>query len=336
MERYEQIYINNYKMFSLLERAAWASTFLLLDRFDENELKSTLMNSVIDNVVTYHDYLWQKYSHLSKKFHLNIEEKTKLELEKTAFFPEANMKISLILSFIYNSELLLEILTDTFHSQLQGMVILTIELLKVLLRLRLLWINGGGIVARDKIPSRDKNLDKKENENEVDQLEEMNNQHYADGRKKRPNLLLLLRSLKKSKEMITERDINHSTAPDFYIILGELLWIFKPLIYLYQLHKHGKDSWTPWLMALLVELCRMGCIHKKKLNLIEKKEVNQRNIAVLLFVLRSPFYETLTNSALTNYMGNKLNVQGLSALMNMVTKLINIYRKRYFNIAGSK
>jgi peroxin-16 len=41
-------------------------------------------------------------------------------------------------------------------------------------------------------------------------------------------------------------------------LLGEVVHIFRPLVYVLLIRKFGIKSWTPWLVSLAVELMSLG------------------------------------------------------------------------------
>ena len=43
-------------------------------------------------------------------------------------------------------------------------------------------------------------------------------------------------------------------------VLGEVVHIFRPLVYVLLIRKFGIRSWTPWLVSLAVELTSLGLL----------------------------------------------------------------------------
>lgn len=42
------------------------------------------------------------------------------------------------------------------------------------------------------------------------------------------------------------------------LLVGEVVHIFRPLVYVLLIRKFGIKSWTPWLVSLAVELTSLG------------------------------------------------------------------------------
>jgi peroxin-16 len=53
------------------------------------------------------------------------------------------------------------------------------------------------------------------------------------------------------------------------VLLGEVVHIFRPLLYVLLIRKFGIKSWTPWLVSLAVELTSLG-IHSHATDLNHK------------------------------------------------------------------
>lgn len=43
-------------------------------------------------------------------------------------------------------------------------------------------------------------------------------------------------------------------------VLGEVLYILRPLIYVLSIRKYGVHSWIPWLLSLTVDVTGMGIL----------------------------------------------------------------------------
>jgi len=138
-----------------------------------------------------------------------------------------------------------------------------------------------------------------------------------------------------------ERDVKQPTEVDLFIIFGELLWILRPLIYLYLLYKNGKHSWWPWIISGLIDLTSIRCSQNKKLNKAESKEMMHRKLQLLFYLIRSPFFETVFEGERATATTTKLadvsrKIPGISTILAVAIEFLKMYRTRYFYTAGSK
>lgn len=143
--------------------------------------------------------------------------------------------------------------------------------------------------------------------------------------------------------------------------LGELLWIARPLVYLGLIFRHGKQSWTPWIVSLLVDLLSHYCSSSEPKALpssssspssrrsssssssaffsptsrstpVEQDELVRRLGLWLLYLLRSPFVEAVRSSSIVSR-GTSLPV--ISSITSFAGRLLDSYRQFYFYISGT-
>jgi hypothetical protein len=55
--------------------------------------------------------------------------------------------------------------------------------------------------------------------------------------------------------------------------------------------KHGKKSWKPWFISLLLDLASRGCSWDADLNEGETQEMYRRGFLWFFYLIRSPFFE---------------------------------------------
>jgi len=185
-----------------MEKAAWMMTFLLPDRFGENELKTTAFNTALEMITSYHDYVWLKYSLLLKRQKVTVDPPVRTQLEKAPYFPDSHMKIAAMLTLIEHAELLCEILVTRLEDKYRRLcnstwvVIAIIEITKCVLRLKLLYLGGGSILAHRGLPSRSV-------ENEVPEGDVVIDANYNTKYvRPRPNLMDYSRESEKKKKKI--------------------------------------------------------------------------------------------------------------------------------------
>ena len=81
---------------------------------------------------------------------------------------------------------------------------------------------------------------------------------------------------------------------------AETLYICRPLLQLAAAGSCGPDSWPAWLLPLLADLTSQG-LHEDPAQPLahpERAELYSRRLQLLLYLLRSPFYERHTRERL--------------------------------------
>jgi hypothetical protein len=266
-----------------------------------------------------------------------------------------NTGIHLILGLINESELLLELfahaLQETFETatavtsrpilralvtRLRGTVILFVELVKASLRLVLLWRNGGRTLTQMAIPSREDTIALSGVSNDGDEDDE-------DATGSSIPIPTLPPHMRPRYERFTLDRIAEvkrratPTAPTGDSILGEIMWILRPVIYVFLRIRYGR-TWTPWITSFLIDVISQRLSKRDNLSEPEKDELSRRRSILLLYVLRSPFYEVIQQlfSPATNFAYHALGrIPGMQVAWDFISELLTVYRNRYFYLAGS-
>ncbi|XP_069888607.1 peroxisomal biogenesis factor 16 isoform X2 [Dipodomys merriami] len=79
--------------------------------------------------------------------------------------------------------------------------------------------------------------------------------------------------------------------------IAESLYITRPLLHLLSLGVWGQRSWTPWLLSGVVDVTSLSLLSDRKgLTRRERLELRRRTIALLYYLLRSPFYDRFSEA----------------------------------------
>jgi hypothetical protein len=258
--------------------------------------------------------------------------------------------IHFLLALINESELMMELMAHEFGgalmdsevvtknrflsgiaSRMRGMVILAIESLKALLRLVLLWRNGGRLLTTMAIPSREDAIALSSRPGEATEDEDGLPIPTMPVTHTRPYERFTLDQFLDVKRRVSP------TTPTTRSTFGELLWILRPVIYLLLKFRYGR-TWTPWMLSLVVEYFSIRLSTRPNLNDSENAEISRRRSLLLLYILRSPFFELLSQlfSPLGTMAYNAISkIPGLQTAADFLTEILTVYRTRYFYLAGS-
>ncbi|KAG5538496.1 hypothetical protein RHGRI_019168 [Rhododendron griersonianum] len=93
-------------------------------------------------------------------------------------------------------------------------------------------------------------------------------------------------------------------------VMGEVMFITRPLIYVLLIRKYGIRSWFPWCISLAIDVTGMGILssvtmsrHGRKdqqlhLSDQEKDELRRRKLLWALYLMRDPFFDKYTRKKL--------------------------------------
>ena len=85
----------------------------------------------------------------------------------------------------------------------------------------------------------------------------------------------------------------HSTPLDGRRALGEMLFTLRPVAYVAMIVRFGRKSWTPWLLSLAIDLLSRSFSRRNmaSVNRHERAELMARQLNLLYYFLRSPFFD---------------------------------------------
>lgn len=91
-----------------------------------------------------------------------------------------------------------------------------------------------------------------------------------------------------------ELDISKERSLPVNALLGELLHVTRPLCHLATRGVFGGSSWVPWLTSLTMDVTSLYLHSNYTLHPMEAKELSRRQMGLLIYLVRSPFYDRAT------------------------------------------
>ncbi|XP_068245999.1 peroxisomal membrane protein PEX16 [Palaemon carinicauda] len=92
-------------------------------------------------------------------------------------------------------------------------------------------------------------------------------------------------------------------------LIAEVIHILRPLSHLSSLYVFGKQSWTPWLLSLGLDLASLKLYDDTKLTKLEKAEIIHRRIGLVYYLVRSPAFHSVTHKRIERFLssvGNRI------------------------------
>lgn len=112
---------------------------------------------------------------------------------------------------------------------------------------------------------------------------------------------LQYRSFKLNEEIET---MQKSQVPKI-LLQAEYLYIAKPIIHLASIGVFGERSWKQYVVALAIDMASIN-IYRKNRHLMSKQQqliLSHRCVNLLLYLMRTPFYEKFTQTRLERILG---------------------------------
>ncbi|CAD8058592.1 unnamed protein product [Paramecium sonneborni] len=141
-----------------------------------------------------------------------------------------------------------------------------------------------------------------------DPIPKFNLGYYDVVQDKQTSLLTMLPIPNDIKQKDYESKLNQ-----FRIKIGEILHLFRPIIYCSLILKYGGDSYTPYVISFFIDIIRF--LIEFQIKIYRKSQKEELKIrakeATICYILRNPFYSTIVKQIiLNNTIGKLLNQQG--------------------------
>ncbi|GMH22496.1 hypothetical protein Nepgr_024339 [Nepenthes gracilis] len=143
--------------------------------------------------------------------------------------------------------------------------------------------------------------------------------------------------------MLSEKGLQGSL-----FVMGEMLFILRPLIYVLFIRKYGTKSWIPWFVSLAVDFIGMGALSQATkpqqeakeleqihLSSVEKDELSRRKVLWALYVMRDPFFCKYIRQRLESTQKALEPVPLMGLLAEKIIELILGAQTRYTYMSGS-
>lgn len=119
------------------------------------------------------------------------------------------------------------------------------------------------------------------------------------------------------------------------ILAAEVLYVVKPVAHLCSMMLFGQKDWKPWLLALAMDLSSLQLYKNQRtgqtLSRRQRLELSRRTITLLLYLLRSPFYEQHSNDRLQALLhGLSANVPLARFLCTPIAQYLPQWQDTYF------
>lgn len=153
----------------------------------------------------------------------------------------------------------------------------------------------------------------------------------------------VIRSLKNSPKL-SERDwkplsrvVPMTESMRRKLFFTELLYIVKPLLHLGSAYNFGLDAWQPFLLALSIDATCSAVLYQNRSCLLrqDKLEATRRTIMLLMYLLKSPFYEQHTRMRLEKVLLTLCNYRLLKLVCNPLREYIPYWQQTYFYLWSS-
>ncbi|KAI8592423.1 peroxisome membrane protein [Geranomyces variabilis] len=355
--KYEDFVLHNAPQISGLESGLRSLTYILPGRFQDADMASEAIFATVNLVSLYHDTilshaaLRQQPETPSSKF--NRYTRYMLRGGGAAGGASAGpyRRIAYTLTIVQMFEVLME-MAATKLGGLKGKsrAVLSIEIVKVLCRTALFRLSQNRMTMHATVPERDYDLATVEPPSavpesttwtgkrtgkehiQVDQITKQDKGGYDHAVQ-----YLLSKALTESAK--TPMDLLRAMSGRR--VLGEWMFILRPLIFVLARRKLGGMSYKPWLISLAMELYSLSTSldlrtlsFRPSLTMLERDEYKRRFWLLLYYLLRNPFYTHWTRARMNAFVDSAGRRPLISLFAGILRDYQPLWEKWHFYTSG--
>ncbi|KAK2588126.1 hypothetical protein KPH14_004179 [Odynerus spinipes] len=317
---YKQWVLSNPQLLADMESTVRCFSYFTAGRFNNSTLASELIYSMPNLFILFNDLLISSGKYMDLKI------------------PKLQLKVKIWLTVLEYTEALFEVSAHRIWGKSgKWFIIVSIQILKAAMRLLLVHVYKENIVKNPSIAPL--------NREKISEICDRNVPIKEGFQLKRSGIVV--RSIRTSRSVRTRvwapipsmrdenQNVNNPYVSKRIVKLAETLYIIKPLIHLGCLSTSGKMSWQPWFLSLIIDLSSLQLFqHYGKaapLNKEEWEEIYRRRLSLLLYILRSPFYDKYSRVkiiAMLKILSAKVPLARL--LMEPIEKYLPHWQQMYF------
>lgn len=288
IEPYRKWIMENPQLLSELESTIQCLPYFTAGRFNNSTLAWELLYSLSNLIVLFNDLLMCS----GKRVHMQ--------------FSRFESRIKVWLTVVEYTEALFEISAKKLWGQSgKWSIIAIVQIFKTVLRLLLVHLHKERVTKSPPIQPLDREKLKQPGAQEREQGHESGDRQ-GFMLKRSGTVVRSIRasaaaagSLRAWEPLSSGADEPRDRSPsERNLILAESLYVAKPLFHLGCMSLTGEKRWPPWLLSLAIDLLSLKIVSEEAKNMsfseAEKKEIFRRRLALLLYILKSPFYDKYT------------------------------------------
>ncbi|KAK9696803.1 hypothetical protein K7432_012270 [Basidiobolus ranarum] len=355
-EKYEAFILKNASQVSGIESFLRSLTYVLPGRFNDSEFASEALFSFINLLGLYHDKILVK---AASNHYQETGEKPPTPGNFNRYIrylyrsSDNYRRVSLVLTILQYTEVLLEMsVQKKWGKNKKWNIILYIEGVKAALRFSLVQMSGNRTLISPPHPEREvdpstMHPDKKPTKiptwtgTRTGQNHPVINTIISD---KMGNLRVTDYVLSKVLDIESaKKPLDLVRALAGWGNVGEMLFIIRPLFYVFLVRKYGNQSWKPWVLSLLLEYASQNSTQhhwdthggKRATSSLEQEEHKRRQWLMLFYLLRNPFYEKFTKPQIQDLCKSTSKRPIISLFSGVLQDYMPLWENVYFYTSGS-
>eukprot|EP00158_Paraphelidium_tribonemae_P005098 Partr_v1_DN27158_c1_g1_i7_m16153 putative peroxisomal membrane protein len=227
-------------------------------------------------------------------------------------------------------QVFLEMSVRKFRGASRWRLIIAIETVKLLIRLRMFALSGNRmLLGSSSVPERDQSGDIGDS-NAASGVEDLLSSPTLTS--KDISRFLESRALAADFQFDPLNLVRPLLAPS--LRTAEFLVIIKPLLYALLFHRYGRGSWTPWMLALAVDSISLHLYNSyssaSNWTFLERDELKRRVWQLSYYLLRGPAFTVVSKPFLEDFCRGLTKVPLVSAVGNIISEYVPLWERIFF------
>ncbi|XP_013786235.1 peroxisomal membrane protein PEX16-like [Limulus polyphemus] len=336
IERYKTFIASNPAFASQLESYLRWISYITAGRFEHSPIISELIYSASSLLGLVNDTILRKAANIPLHVNTSVE------------------SLQRCLAILEYTEVFLEIASSRLGGpSIRWIVITVIQLIKTALHLVLLLRFDQGIqkcpavspLNRRRDLSQLQNRNKKENGHNSNEKTNCTPMEVTFSLKRSGRTIRTLAAappLSKRTWKLPESEKQPKNTPKIHFpptslegqqFAAELLHLMRPMTHLATMGLYGTDSWKPWIVALGMDVSSLHLLREnEQLNHAEQLELTRRALMLVMFLLRSPFYDRFSREKILQILSSiARNIPVMKLFMYPLMEYLPEWQKSYFH-----
>lgn len=110
----------------------------------------------------------------------------------------------------------------------------------------------------------------------------------------------------------------------------QVLYVLKPLCHLAAIGRYGSSSWIPWSLSLFMDVSSLKLLRLSVYNSEDVKEIRRRQLTLLMYLLRSPFYDSFSRKIVLQTLTTLRTIPLIGVLPHHILQYMLFWQKIYF------
>ncbi|KAJ3413688.1 Peroxisomal membrane protein pex16 [Chytridiales sp. JEL 0842] len=336
---YESLVLKNGPLIATIESWLKTITYILPGRFKHSDIASEGLFAFVNVLSMYHDWILHNSPAVKKQ----VEVPSLINRYNSSWLKKSNvyLRVAYALSVIRSTEVLTEMVAKELGGKKwRWRIISSVEMAKFICRFLIFRISKQRMVMHSQIIERDYDMAQLR----PDITNDTNSTQWQGKRTKKSLVTIDTLDSDGSKNMfkgapkfLVTKAVNESVPPEDNVsklsgvaLVGEVIHLVRPLVYVMMLHKYGKKSWTPWAASLSLDIVGILASMKAASTQLEKEESERRLSDMSYYLLREPFYSMFTKPRLDKFIESASKKPILSLASGLLADYIPLWETYHF------